>query len=246
MRKTFVTGLVSAALIGVGVGFASPAHATTLVNNGNGTVAVSGLNAANDLVHLCASTVSATTCANELLGDGVNVAVISVTQGDGTYGVGSTVFVAAGSVTGPLAAGTYTMVPFSNGQYFPGTELLNVVIGGGASDGATSQPQTVAVSINSMDGSSCRRSSETGIAGTWINLPGADFCTVPESRAGAKLLGWATNPNFPVEIAQRQISNRWGAYEMFSDEGRLTAVFIPAGGAAFLSIDGNLFAIWSQ
>lgn len=133
MRKTFITGLVAAGLIGAGVGFASPAHATTLVNNGNGTVAVSGLNAANDLVHLCASSVSAITCANELLGDGVTVAVISFTQGDGTYGVGSTVFVAAGSVTGPLTAGTYTMVPFSSGSYTPGTELLNVLIGGGSS-----------------------------------------------------------------------------------------------------------------
>lgn len=33
---------------------------------------------------------------------------------------------------------------------------------------------------------------------------------------------------------------------MFNDEGRLTAVFIPAGGATFLSGDGNLFAIWSE
>jgi len=59
-------------------------------------------------------------------------------------------------------------------------------------------------------------------------------------------LGWATNPNFPVDIAQRQIDNGWGAYQMLNGEERITAVFIPAGGPTLLSGDGNLFAIWSE
>jgi len=104
----------------------------------------------------------------------------------------------------------------------------------------------VALSINTVDGSSCSQSSESGFAGSWIDLPVADDCTAPATKPEATLLGWATDANFPVEIAQRQINNGWGAYEMFNDEGRLTAVFIPAGGATFLSGDGNLFAIWSE
>jgi hypothetical protein len=59
------------------------------------------------------------------------------------------------------------------------------------------------------------------------------------------LLGWATSPNFPVEIAKRQVDNGWGAYETFNADGQLTGVFIPAGGATFLSTSGNLFPIWS-
>ena len=59
------------------------------------------------------------------------------------------------------------------------------------------------------------------------------------------MLGWATSPNFPVEIAKRQVDNGWGAYETFNADGQLTGVFIPAGGATFLSTSGNLFPIWS-
>lgn len=81
-----------------------------------------------------------------------------------------------------------------------------------------------------------------------MTLPSADECTQtgPKANPSAKLLGWATDPNFPVAIAQRQVNNGWGAYETFNEDGQLTGVFIPAGGATFVSGSNNLYPIWSS
>jgi len=110
----------------------------------------------------------------------------------------------------------------------------------------TFEPQTFELSITPTEGTSCSNTALSGTAGTWINLPEANDCTPPPSEPGTILLGWATNPNFPVEIAQRQVDNGWGAYETFSADGQITGVFIPAGGAAFLSAAGKLYPIWSE
>jgi hypothetical protein len=123
---------------------------------------------------------------------------------------------------------------------------LTIGSGGGSSDASSPAPQTFELSLNPQDGTSCTNSSESGTAGTWITLPGASDCTRPASKPGAILLGWATSPNFPVDIAKRQVDNGWGAYEIFNDEGQLTAVFIPAGGATLLSGPGKLYTIWSE
>lgn len=244
MRKTLVTGLMVASLMGVGLGLAAPAAATTLADNGDGSVTVSAIRAGQfDAVYICASPTAAAACSSLLAPD----VVASINQ-DGTYSEGSTVVIRSPAGPGPLAAGTYTMVPITGGR--AGEALLNFVIGGrgggSSSTGITTQPQSVTLSLNTADGSSCSQSAASGFAGSWIVLPGANDCTAPAAKPGATLLGWATTPNFPVENAQRQIDNDWGAYEMVNDEGRLTAVFIPAGGATFLSSEGNLFAIWSE
>lgn len=118
--------------------------------------------------------------------------------------------------------------------------------GGGSSSSIAAEPQIVEISLTPEDGTTCRNSSQPGTAGTWISLPGADDCTPPASKAGATLLGWATSPNFPVAIAKRQVDKGWGAYETFNDDGQLTGVFIPAGGATFLSGSGKLYTIWSE
>ncbi len=111
----------------------------------------------------------------------------------------------------------------------------------------SSAPSVETSSINTgSSGSTCTNNRVTGTYGTWIILPGANDCTTPPSKPGATLLGWATNPNFPVEIAQRQVDNGWGAYETFNADGQSTGVFIPAGGATFLSASGNLYPIWSE
>jgi hypothetical protein len=109
-----------------------------------------------------------------------------------------------------------------------------------------SKPQTFELTLATEDGSTCSNSSQIATAGTWVTLPGDNDCSPPASKAGATLLGWATSPNFPVSIAQRQIDNGWGAYETFNDDGQLTGVFIPAGGATFVSASGELYAIWSE
>ena len=62
----------------------------------------------------------------------------------------------------------------------------------------------------------------------------------------AVLLGWATSRTFPVAIAQRQVSNGWGAYEPCGPTGNLTGVFIPAGKSALVSGGGIFCSIWSE
>ena len=255
MRGISVTGLVVTGLMAMGLGFASPAQAAgTLTDNGNGTFTVASLGA-NERVVMCASNVPVTTCKDLSFQTSPDVALYYI-YSNGTYSGGSTVTGPdddpSREVPTPLPVGTYTIVtsdrPPLTFPFTSGASLANFTVGGGGgtSSESTPQPQTLTLSINTVKGSTCRQSSVSGIAGTWIDLPAADSCTAPASTAGATLLGWATNPNFPVEIAQRQVDNGWGAYQMLNDEERLTAVFIPAGGPTLLSGDGNLFAIWGE
>jgi len=88
-------------------------------------------------------------------------------------------------------------------------------------------------------------------SGAWIQLPTANDCSDNDPDAGRSgeatgLLGWATTPDFPVDIAQRQVDNGWGAYERLDESGALTAVFIPAGGWTQASSDTSLFPIWEN
>lgn len=122
--------------------------------------------------------------------------------------------------------------------------------GGGASSSApASAPtlETLQVGVSGSD-TTCTGGNPTGFSGSWLQLPAAGDCrqTGPKADPSAKLLGWATDPNFPVAIAQRQVDNGWGAYETFNEDGQLTGVFIPAGGATFVSGSNNLYPIWSK
>lgn len=85
----------------------------------------------------------------------------------------------------------------------------------------------------------------TSLLSLWIRLPSADECTFSGSSAAAspQLLGWATRSDFPLSIAERQVTNGWGAYEMTNDDGQITAVFIPAGGWTAQTAPGVLFPI---
>jgi hypothetical protein len=100
--------------------------------------------------------------------------------------------------------------------------------------------------LTPSDGAACSSSSQSGSGGTWVTLPGANDCTPSSAKNGARLLGWATTPDFPVAIAKRQVDNGWGAYETFNSDGQLSGVFIPAGGATFLSAAERLYTIWSD
>ena len=254
MRRISISGLVIVGLMAMGLGFASHAQAAgTLADNGDGTFTVASLLADKEIVVICDSSVNESDCNN----GGLLTVLLYITETNGTYGVGSTVRgldpdSPPNQIPTPLPAGTYTIVLRTSPVTSPLASLLNFTVDGGGGGGgetsseSTAQPATVALLINTVDGSTCRQSSESGFAGTWVKLPSANDCTAPSSRAGSKLLGWATNPNFPVDIAQRQVTNGWGAYETYNNEGQLTAVFIPAGGSTYLSGDGNLFAIWSN
>ena len=64
--------------------------------------------------------------------------------------------------------------------------------------------------------------------------------------SGQRLLGWATNANFSVEIARRQAVNGWGAYETFYPDGGLSGVFIPVGGFAHLTNSISMYPITGE
>lgn len=82
------------------------------------------------------------------------------------------------------------------------------------------------------------------VVGTWVSLPNLNECTSDVGRAERSFLGWATSLDFPVEIAQRQVGNGWGAYEVFDSTGTLSSVFIPRGGATLFSAPAEIYAIW--
>lgn len=107
-------------------------------------------------------------------------------------------------------------------------------------DSSTSSRESL--SLRDSEGVVCADTSVSGMRGTWVTLPSTDSCAVT-AEPQKRVLGWATTPDFPVEIAKRQVANGWGAYELYDDSGRMTAVFIPAGGAAYLSSSTNLFPV---
>lgn len=154
------------------------------------------------------------------------------------------------------SAGTAQVVFSNNGR--TQNQLFTVTSGGGgggsggggggtSSAAAASAPVEVSLSLDlAASGASCTEgSAASGTTGSWLKLPGAGDCS-SKTEPKATLLGWATTADFPVEIAQRQIRNGWGAYEMFDSEGRMTAVFIPAGQATFVSGPNSLHPVWAK
>jgi hypothetical protein len=146
-----------------------------------------------------------------------------------TYGAG--LFVAVAS------SGTGNRV-MTSGTFMPAAP----------SKGSGSQsvaPQSVNVDIGLDAGEiPASWSGETTI-GSWLSLPAPSEVSGTGDNAGNKFLGVATSEDFPVEIAQRQIDNGWGAYEIYSDDGSLLSVFIPAGYSVHVTAAPRVFAIWS-
>ena len=147
---------------------------------------------------------------------------------------------------GPVLGTDVISILDLNGNNITEWSITIAAGGGGASSSSSPAPQTFELSLRPQDGSTCTNSSESGTGGTWITLPSASDCTPPANKPGATLLGWSTTPDFPVDIAQRQVDNGWGTYEIFNDSGRITAVFIPAGRATFLSGTNTLYPIWNK
>lgn len=152
---------------------------------------------------------------------------------------------------GALPDGTYQVFyRYNPSTPFDGTFTVNV---SGSSpspspstDSTSTVPATVEFTLEPTGGTVCSTTSETSTTGSWLSLPSANECTPPAATPDARLLGWATTPDFPVAIAQRQVDNGWGAYEIFNDEGQITAVFIPAGGATQVSSAATLYPIWKS
>lgn len=115
-----------------------------------------------------------------------------------------------------------------------------------SADSGVSESPAYTLHIAVQHGSHCAVSEILAVRGEWVALPSKDSCSASDSSVQSVLLGWATRSDFPVDIAQRQVDNGWGAYETLDDDGRITGVFIPAGGETFVSAPGTLHAIWSS
>jgi len=117
------------------------------------------------------------------------------------------------------------------------------------SNGSGSQsvaPQSVNVDIGLGAGEiPVSWSSETTI-GSWFSLPATSEVSGTGENAGKKFLGVATSEDFPVDIAQRQIDNGWGVYEIYGDDGSLLSAFIPADYSMRITAAPRVFAIWSN
>jgi hypothetical protein len=124
-----------------------------------------------------------------------------------------------------------------------------VTVASGSSSGSSrAAPATVDVNLglSADDGSVTSSWSAPTVVGTWKQLPESTNVVGAGDNLGKVFLGIATTEDFPVEIAQRQIDNGWGAYEIYSDDGRLSSVFIPAGGWAHVTAQPRLFPVWSD
>lgn len=109
-------------------------------------------------------------------------------------------------------------------------------------------PATVDVNlgIGAEDGSVTSSWTAPTVVGTWKQLPESTNVVGAGDNLGKVFLGVATTEDFPVQIAQRQVDNGWGVYEIYSDDGRLSSVFIPAGGWAHVTAQPRLFPVWGD
>ena len=223
---------------------ASPSSSVAV--GGTITITVTCYNGSSAVDTTFTGSISAT--ANNM---GGSVTVTAPTTVNATAGVAT--FTVTGSTAG-FATILFSASKTSGGNVTV-TSILTVTGGGGGSGGsgsassaaAASAPVEVSLSLDlAASGASCTEgSAASGSVGTWLTLPGADDCT-STTTPNAKLLGWATSADFPVAIAQRQINNGWGTYELFDSEGRMTAVFIPAGQATFVSGPNSLHPVWAK
>ena len=114
------------------------------------------------------------------------------------------------------------------------------------SGGSGAAPATVDITLDQITSEVLRAWASTATVGSWKELPESSEIIGVDENAGKTFLGAATTPDFPVDIAQRQVDNGWGPYETFNEDGELASVFIPAGGWMAISNSTRLFAIWSD
>lgn len=153
-----------------------------------------------------------------------------------TFAVGSTPSALAISPDGTRA---YVVNSASNS-----VSVIDLTDGSSSSGG--SQAVNYTLSLSAGDGASCAPSEVSGRQNNWVTLPESRACTNTTRSGASVLLGFATTPDFPVDIAQRQVTHGWGAYELFNERGEITAVFIPAGGATLMTGTRTMYAIWSS
>lgn len=243
MKKTRLwTSTIAAVALAVGALMSAvPAQAAatgTVTDNGDGTATVVWSGYAN---------ISQASVSMGCTGLGSPCYSYRPSTVSGTITVSEGLLVTSGLTQVPLPAGTYdikltenttTVIAQSNG--------VQIGSGGGPSSDATeSAPVEVSLTLDlEANGASCKDGSAAkGLVGTWLTLPSADDCS-STTRTGAKLLGWSTSANFPVQRAQSQIDNGWGTIDEVIDGVRM--IFIPAGKATFVSGPNSLHPVWAS
>lgn len=192
-------------------------------------------------------------CGSKGYSISANVTMKSIPAGDTVTSIGSMDTVKI-DLDSTITSITFTATPTDGGEPITGlTVTVNPSNSNPPSPGpnrsrtasAVTQPVAAQLSLGAAanSGFTCKDgSSVSGYVGQWLALP--TDCTLP-ARSNAKLLGWSTSADFPVAIAQRQVDQGWGAYELTNEAGQLTAVFIPAGHSALVSGGNTLHPIWS-
>lgn len=218
---------------------ASASPSTSVAVGSAVTLSVTCYNGANAVDTTFTGSITATASA---MGGSVNVnapTTATAVAGVATFNVtGSTAgFATVTFVANKTGGGTVTVI-----------RPLTVTGGGGGSSSsaaAASAPVEVSLSLDlAASGASCKEgSAATGVMGSWLFLPAADDCS-STTDPNAKLLGWSTSVNFPVQRAQSQVDNRWGAIDEIFDGVRM--IFIPAGHATFVSGPNSLYPIWAS
>lgn len=120
-----------------------------------------------------------------------------------------------------------------------------MILWGGPGDGSSSdrsdstaaQVPIFTLSSSASDRGTCWP-TVSGVGGTWVRLT-ASGCAPPVGRAQATLLGWATNPSFPVARATDGVA-------VDEQIAGVRMIFIPVDGYTFLSGDNTLYPIWSN
>lgn len=159
--------------------------------------------------------------------------IVTITNSGGN----SEVSVGIGNAPVPFSSGAYVGVSFSGGG------------GGGDSSSSASAPTPVLETLTlevSTGSTTCTGGSPTGYTGSWLQLPAADACSQsgPNANPNAKLLGWATDPIFPVAVAKEIVDLKYGPIDDYFYGMRM--IFIPAGGWTYTSSSNNLYPIWSS
>lgn len=252
-----------------GVVFASPASAagtavpgTIYVQNGGGTCANnSGFNtgpngSGSNLVAFGPPGISAGT------GDTITVTnecAVTVYINTGSISPGSWTALAGGATsTFTITNNGATFQAYATNTFGGGTVATTGVSGvyqgggstpgGGSSSSSTSNTstlETLTLQVSTGD-TTCIGGSPTGYTGSWLQLPAADACsqTGPNANPNARLLGWATDPIFPVSVAQQIVDLKYGPID--DNFYGMRMIFIPAGGWTFVSGSNNLYPIWSN
>ena len=153
---------------------------------------------------------------------------------DSAYLNGAAIYSAAGGAGG-------TVISSSGNPGNAGSVVLTFrsSVGSGFSAASPSEPGTRQIV---WQGAGADYSSTDATMNTWVKVP----TTAVSGREGDRLLGWSTMADFPVNIASRQVTNGWGAYEIFNEDGSIRGVFVPVGSYVLVNADDTLHAIWSS